>query len=113
MWYVIFDILLYETVLKYFKMPLLFRLSVNHTYIIRITAKTGSVSGHPVSRAVELGFKNPSLGFKKLQNPQNKSLGFLSVLCNLINKRHIQILFLICKIHQFHRHGILLRSLFR
>jgi len=81
MWYVIFDILLYETVLKYFKMSLLFRLSVNHTYIIRITAKTGSVSGHPVSRAVELGFKNPSLGFKKTSKPSKQKLRFFYLYC--------------------------------
>ena len=60
------------------------------------------------TRAVELGFyKRRFLGFKKLKKISKAQFSFLRLLkifllCNLIKKRYIQILIVICEIHQFH-----------
>jgi len=69
-----------------------------------------------VSRAVELGFKRPRF-FQVFKNLKTSKAQFMFlcffIMCNLINKPHVQILIVICEIHQFHlhcSHGVL-RSL--
>jgi len=66
--------------------------------------------------AVELPFKNVALKKPfKTSKAQFRSFRFLFLLCNLINKPHIQIWIVICEICQFRRHlshGVLACTLF-
>jgi len=93
--------------------------------ILRLTQDNRMINGKMFcksspSRALELGFKNVGFQVLKTFNPpppkraQFRFLVFLFLLCNLINKPYIQIITVICEIHQFHRHfshGVLLLTL--
>jgi len=65
------------------------------------------IKGYVQGRAVEVGFKKPRfLGFKKKTGKAQCSFfRFLFLSCSLINKSHIQILIVICAIHQFYLHS--------